>query len=106
MTTDQTLYLTLAASVGLYAIFLHHAKELLEPDFTWFEVVIGCVICLAFAAWRQRLAGGDWHDYENGVWYAFLVGGGVIIAWQLLRFAQRQVELRQRGRTTTETLAD
>lgn len=100
------LYITLAAVIGLYAIVLHHLKELLEPDLTWLEVVIGCAICLGFAAWRQRLAGGDWSDYERGVWLAFVVGGGVIITWQVGRFIARQQELKQRGRTDTTAMAE
>lgn len=103
---DFTLYITLAASVGLYAIALHHFKELLEPDLTWLEVVIGCVICLGFAAWRQRISGGDWQAYESGVWWAFGVGGGVIILWQVGRLVQRQEELRRRGRTNATAVAE
>jgi hypothetical protein len=103
---DFLLYITLAASVGLYAVLLHHFKELLEPDLTWLEVVIGCTICLGFAAWRHRLIGGDWHEYERGVWWAFLVGGGVIIVWQVGRFVQRQKELQRRGISDAAALAE
>lgn len=107
MSTDIRLYLTLAAVVALYAIFLHHTKEYLEPDFTWLEVVIGVAICLGFAAWRHRLIGSDsWLDYEGGVRAAFYVGGGVIIAWQVGRFVNRQEELRRRGRTDATALAE
>jgi len=103
---DFLLYITLAATVGLYAVLLHHFKELLEPDLTWLEVVIGCAICLGFAAWRQRINDGDWREYEHGVWIAFLVGGGVIIAWQVGRFVQRQKELQRRGISDTTAMAE
>lgn len=107
MSMDVRLYITLAATVALYAILLHHTKELLEPDLTWLEVVIGCAICLAFAAWRQRLlVETPWQEYERGVWLAFLVGGGVIIFWQVGRFIRRQQELRRRGSTSTEAMAE
>lgn len=106
MSTDVRLYLTLAAVVALYAILLHHTKNALEPDFTIVEVIVGCTICLGFAAWRQRITGDPgWQGYERSTWLAFLVGGVIIGIWQIGRAVWRQEELRRRGRTDTATMA-
>ena len=107
MSTDARIYFTLAIVAALYAVLLHYTKDRLEPDFTWLEVVIGCVLCLGFAAWRARLSDDTtWQGYERGVWLAFLIGGGVIVAWQIGRAIWRQEELRKRGRTSAETMAE
>lgn len=103
---DVLIYTALALIVFLYARILDRVKERLEPDFTWLEVVIGCTLCLAAAAIRHRVTGGDWAAYEAGVWKAFIIGGGVIVAWQIGRAIHRQEELRRRGRTNSETMAE
>jgi hypothetical protein len=103
---DFAIYGTLALMVYLYTRLLDRHKERLEPDFTWVEVVIGCALCFAAAATRARYVPGGWQEYEQSVWLAFVVGGGVIIGWQIRRAIQRAEEVRKRGRTRPEKMAE
>lgn len=105
---DIRIYGTLALVVLLYAVFLQliHHKERLEPDYTWLEVVIGVTMCLAAAAYRGRHVSGGWKEYEGGAWLAFIVGGGVIILWQIGQSVARQREVRQRGRIDATQMAE
>lgn len=86
---DVVIYGLLMVVTSIYAVVLDRYKELLEPDGTWIEVVIGTTICLAFAAWRGREVGGDWRDYETGVWLAFIFGGLPVVVWQVGRMLWR-----------------
>lgn len=103
---DFAVYGTLAAVVALYTKLLDRYQGHLEPDFTWAEVVIGCALCFAATAIRARYVPGGWQDYEYSVWFAFIVGGLVIITWQIRRAIQRAEEVRKRGRTRSEEMAE
>lgn len=81
------LYILLAALSTLYAVVLelYAKKKRWEPDYTWVEVVLGVVLCLAVPFVLARTVGGDWQDYEFHTWLAFAVGGTPIVIWQLWR---------------------
>jgi hypothetical protein len=104
------IYILLAVVVMIYAAVLdrlHKRYEEITPDYTWIEVVIGTVLCLAAAALYVRtIPAPTWHDYERAVWLAFGVGGIVIITWQVaLAIARHQEVRRKLGAKVTASLA-
>ena len=83
------MYLTLAIYIGLFIVKSLYAFALskyprLQPDFTWFLVVVGVGICMAAAALDRRLTGPlRVEEYELRVWLALIVGGIPIAVWQI-----------------------
>lgn len=74
----------IAATTTVYAIFLQRFKRWLEPDWTWFEVVVGDAIILGGALIMRKLRPDmSAKEYERQTWLAFIVGGIPIIFWQV-----------------------
>lgn len=106
---ETLVFALLFTTTALYAAVLARFKHLWEPDYTWLEVVVGCVFVLAAPAvlWRM-MPGAGVGDYERWVWVAFVVGGGPIILWRIsaaviaaLR-VQRTIHERKRAATLAE----
>lgn len=78
---EVPVYAALLSAMTIYALILFAwLKRRYDPDLTWFEVVIGIVLCMAVPVWlaRQGLI-TTWQEYEARVFIAFVVGGFPII---------------------------
>lgn len=82
----------LIATTSAYARWLDRHKEL-EPDWTWLEVVLGNVLCLAHAAVCARLDPDTAH--EGHTVRAFVLGGIPIIVGEVAQWAHRRGERRR-----------
>lgn len=104
-------YILLFVVTTIYAGLLAWKKHVWEPDFTWLEVIIGVVICLAAPAADVRVNGPYTAEaYEARVWLAFVVGGAPIVIWSIARTVRAWRRISQRiwrrdGESSATTLA-
>ncbi len=92
---DLLVYPLLAVATSLYAVVLDKLKPLIEPNWTWAEVVAGCWMCITAARIRARLGPNTREGAERAIHRSFVVGGIPIIVWQLLRMLYREVRARR-----------
>ncbi len=92
---DLLVYPLLAVATALYAAFLDKLKPLIEPNWTWAEVVAGCWMCITAARIRARLGPDTREGAERAIRRSFVVGGIPIIVWQLLRMLIREMRARR-----------
>jgi hypothetical protein len=107
--TTFAIYSYLFAATALYAVVLARYGWVLNPDWTWLQVVAGTVLCLLAPYLDQRYNGPLTSElYEHRVWMAFLVGGFPIVVWQISQSARAHLRverriLRKHGDTTDYT---